>query len=123
MTFQEAVRTCFKKYALFSGRAPRSEYWWWALFVFIVLTISHVIDNFVIAPILGLPMGSIQDGAPLSSILSIALLLPNIAVAVRRLHDINRSGFWLFIVLIPILGALLLLYWNVQKSYPDKVAY
>lgn len=86
MTFQEAVRTCFEKYAQFSGRAPRSEYWWWALFVFIVLTMSHIIDNFVIAPIFGLPMGSIQDGAPLSSILSLALLLPNIAVAVRRLH-------------------------------------
>ncbi|KZK89997.1 Inner membrane protein YhaI [Pseudovibrio sp. Ad5] len=120
VSFQSAIRTCFKKYVQFTGRAPRSEFWWWVLFVLIVMIAAYLIDNFVIAPILGLPTGSVQDGAPLSSILNIAFFLPNLAVAVRRLHDINRSGFWLLIAFIPILGGLLLLYWFVQPSFHGK---
>ncbi|KZL05451.1 Inner membrane protein YhaI [Pseudovibrio axinellae] len=123
MDFQSAVRTCFEKYVQFKGRAPRSEYWWWTLFVFIAMVVSHIIDNFVIAPLLGLPAGSIQDGAPLSSIFGLAFFLPNIAVAVRRLHDVNRSGFWLLIAFIPLLGGLLLLYWFVQPSDEGTTEY
>ncbi|WP_108817930.1 DUF805 domain-containing protein [Pseudovibrio sp. Alg231-02] len=123
VSFQSAIRTCFKKYVQFTGRAPRSEFWWWVLFLLIVMIAAHLIDNFVIAPTLGLPTGSVQDGAPLSSILNIAFFLPNLAVAVRRLHDINRSGFWLLIAFIPILGGLLLLYWFVQPSFHGKTKY
>ncbi len=123
LSFQEAIKTCFRQYAQFRGRAPRSEYWWWALFVFLVMLASQIIDGLVIAPLLGLPVASTADGTPLSSILGLALLIPNISVAVRRLHDVNRSGFWLFIILVPILGFLLLLYWYLQPSYPGQTKY
>ena len=92
MTFQESLRTCLtQKYADFSGRASRSEYWWFALAVVVVsLAVSAISET------LGL-------------LVNLALLLPSIAAAARRLHDTNRSGWWQLIALIPILGAIVLI--------------
>lgn len=89
MGFGAAVATCFNKYANFNGRARRSEYWWWFLFV-ILLSIGV---SFV-AGIADAAAGTKSFGSLLSVLLDLALLLPNIAVAVRRLHDLNRSGWW-----------------------------
>ncbi len=97
MTFIESVKTCFSKYADFKGRASRSEYWWYALFIVLVsLGLSMVNDT-------------------VSALFGLATLLPSIAVATRRLHDTNRSGWLQLIVLIPIVGWLVMLYFLVQE--------
>jgi uncharacterized membrane protein YhaH (DUF805 family) len=112
MDMGSAVRTVFSKYATFSGRASRSEFWWWVLFGVIVALVAAAIDY-------ALGFGaSRHGGGPVSAIWSLAILLPGLAVTVRRLHDIGRSGWWYFIVLIPLIGALILLYWLVQPSEP-----
>jgi uncharacterized membrane protein YhaH (DUF805 family) len=95
MTFIDSIKTCFKKYAIFDGRASRSEYWWWTLFA---LLVSMAVSA----------MGT------LSAVISVALFLPSIAVAARRLHDIDRSGWWQLVALIPVIGWILMLYWMVQ---------
>ncbi|MDA7946808.1 MAG: DUF805 domain-containing protein [Hyphomicrobiaceae bacterium] len=116
MTFTDAVRTCFSKYATFSGRAARPEYWWWVLFSVLVNIASNIVDAYLIAPALGLPPFGENSAQPLSIIVGLALLLPGLAVAVRRLHDIDRSGWWMLIALIPIIGLIVLIYWAVQPG-------
>lgn len=98
MTFTESVKTCFTKYADFKGCASKSEYWWWALFVF-VGTIA---------------LGVISD--KLSAAFSIATLLPYLAVGTRRLHDTDRSGWQQLWSLVPIVGWILLLIWLTADS-------
>ncbi len=108
MNFPDAVKTVyFKKYATFKGRASRSEYWWSYLLYFLVLFTLTLFDGLNEDPT------TIDLG---SSIIIFASLIPNIAVGARRLHDINRSGWWVLISLIPIVGFLFLLYWYVQPS-------
>ena len=92
MTFGQSIQTCFNKYVTFSGRATRSEYWWFALLSFIV--------GFI----------------PVVNFLSILLILPGLAVAVRRLHDVGKSGWNLLWAIIPVLGALYLLWLYIQES-------
>ena len=98
MDFMTAVKTCFSKYVTFEGRAPRSEYWWFTLFN----VVGQVVLLFVYEP--------------LSMLFALAVLLPGLTVTARRLHDIDRSGWWMLIVLIPIVGWLIMLYWEVQKG-------
>lgn len=109
MDFPTAVRTCLSNYARFTGRAARPEFWWFALFVFGASAFLGLVDNLLWADVLG-------GGQPLALVFSLAMILPHIAVAVRRLHDIGRSGWWLLIGLIPILGTLVLIYWFAQPS-------
>lgn len=116
MTMGEAVRSVFSKYATFTGRAVRSEYWWWVLFVILISIVVGLIDQILVSLLLGYPI--FQGPEILSGLLSLALLLPGLAVSVRRLHDIGRSGWWLLIVLIPLIGWLILLFWHVQPSEP-----
>lgn len=96
--FVGAVKTCFMKYVDFKGRAPRSEYWWFYLFNFIVQMVLLIISE------------------PLSSAYTLAIFLPSLAVGVRRLHDTDRSGWWLLLVIIPLIGWILLLIWACQKG-------
>jgi uncharacterized membrane protein YhaH (DUF805 family) len=116
MNMQTAVKTVLSKYATFSGRAPRSEFWWFTLAVIILSIIVSIIDGAVVAPMLGFEAFAEEAGDPLRMIVSLALLLPSLAVAVRRLHDIDRSGWWYFIIVIPIIGPLVLLYWYIQPG-------
>jgi nitronate monooxygenase len=106
MDFQTAVRTCFQKYATISGRARRSEYWWFALF----LLIGNVVLNGVDAILFG------GDTQLLSAIFSLATIVPSVCAGGRRLHDTGRSAWWLLIGLIPLVGFLVLLWWFVQKG-------
>ncbi len=101
MDIKTAVITCLTKYVDFDGRASRSEYWWFFLFQIIAIMVLSVV-----LPLLG-------------SIASLALLLPALAVGVRRLHDIGKSGWWLLIWLIPFIGWLIALYWAVQPSQAE----
>ena len=111
MSFMEAVKTCFSKYVDFTGRAPRSEFWWWVLFVIIVSVVLNIIDYGVLGA--DPAAGGI---AVLSSLWSLATLLPGLAVSVRRLHDTDRSGWWILIAFVPIIGFLVLLYFYIQNG-------
>jgi len=105
MDFATAVKTVLtQKYANFSGRAMRSEYWWWTLFSVIVSIVLSLIDS-----MLGIQL--------LQPIWGLATLLPSIGVGVRRLHDLDKSGWWLLIALTGI-GAFVLIYWFCQPGTP-----
>ena len=104
----DAVRTVLSKYATFSGRAGRGELWWWVLALLIVSIVVEALDR-------GL---GFHGGGPLSFVLGLAVLLPNIAVGVRRLHDIDRTGWWLLIGLIPIVGLITLIVFYVMRGTP-----
>lgn len=113
MTFRESVETCLRKYATFHGRAARPEFWWFALFIFG--------GNFV----LGIVDAAIFPGETriLAPLFSLATLLPAIAASVRRLHDIGRSGWWVLLHLIPVIGFLVMLYFYLLRGDPTANAY
>ena len=92
-----------KKYADFSGRARRSEYWYFVLFNMIFAIVAMVLDNILSTTVSPLPYGVFYF------IYLFAVLLPSLAVAVRRLHDVGKSGWFMFIALIPFVGAIWLL--------------
>jgi len=115
MTFANAVISVLSQYVGFSGRAGRSEYWYWILFVLVLFFLLSRIEVLVLAPLLGFEANDSAAGQPLRLIASIALLLPALAVAVRRLHDIDRSGWWFLIGLTGV-GVLVLIYWFVQPG-------
>ena len=110
LSFGQAVSSVLNKYATFSGRARRSEYWWFALFNWIVLVAAILLDN-----MFGIAFYQLGYG-PLYLLAALALFIPNLAVFVRRLHDINKSGWNFFWSLIPIVGAILLLVWACTDS-------
>jgi uncharacterized membrane protein YhaH (DUF805 family) len=99
-----------QKYADVTGRAPRAEYWWFVLFVIIGEIIAMAIDS-----ILGLSQ-MIGPYGPVLCLYLLALLVPSITVGVRRLHDTDRSGWWLLIGLIPLIGAIVLLVFFVTEG-------
>ena len=105
-----------KKYAVFDGRARRSEYWYFVLFSLIVSVVLSLFDG-IIGTLTGLQVG------PLGSIYGLAVLLPSIAVAVRRLHDTNRSGWWLLLALVPLVGGFVLIWFLAQDSEPAANPY
>ena len=104
--------TPLRKYASFEGRARRREYWWFALFVILVVTLLAVADIIL----LGVDEFAVYGGGPLVGLGSLALFLPNLAVAVRRLHDHDRSGWYILLGLVPFIGAIILLYWYVTRG-------
>ena len=100
---EKAIECITKKYANFSDRASRSEYWYFALLIFISTIVLTLIDHFM-----GTDSAKSGHGL-LSTVFSLAMLVPNIAVTVRRLHDVDKSGWWLLIGIIPIIGGIWLL--------------
>ena len=112
MNFFDAVKICFVKYTNFSGRASRSEFWLFVLFTFVVSLMLGFLDPLIA----GVPFMDYDEVfAPLSTIFTIAIIIPSIAVNVRRLHDVNRSGWWLLIELT-VIGILLILFWCCNKG-------
>ena len=97
MNFGRAISTCLSRYATFSGRASRPEFWWFFLFQILASVAASMLGDTVAA------------------LVSLALLLPALAVGVRRLHDIGKSGWWQLLVLTGI-GLLVLIYWWVQPT-------
>ena len=129
MSFMDAVKSCFSKYATFAGRAARSEFWFFTLFIFIVVSVLYAIIFSSID--YGGMMAGAQNGTltpeqmsgsfpvipfALLGVFGLATLLPNLSVMVRRLHDTNRSGWWYWIVLVPIAGPIVLLVFFVTKG-------
>ncbi|MBD5216201.1 MAG: DUF805 domain-containing protein [Bacteroidales bacterium] len=106
VTFEQAVRSAIQQhYCDFNGRASRSEYWWYVLFTVIL---SVIIQAFgVISSDVSLYLGAIVN---------LALLLPGLSLCVRRLHDINKSGWFILLGLIPIVGAIILIVWFCKES-------
>ena len=112
MNMQDAVRSVLGKYADFSGRARRSEYWYWTL-AFLV--------TYIVVLIVGAALGRL--GSFLLLALVLGTLVPGIAVAVRRLHDTGRSGLWYLIGFVPLVGGILLIVWFCGDSQPGDNAY
>lgn len=106
-----------KKYADFSGRARRKEYWMFVLFNMIFLFVAMVFDS-----ILGTNLGGFEYGL-FYTLYSLGVLIPSLAVAVRRLHDIGKSGWWLFISLVPLIGGIWLLVLLLMDSQPGLNQY
>jgi uncharacterized membrane protein YhaH (DUF805 family) len=102
-----------KKYAVFSGRARRKEYWMFVLFNLIIAIVLGIVDSM---------MGTVteQGIGLLGGLYSLAVLLPGIGVGIRRLHDTDRSGWWLLIGLIPLIGLIVLIVFFVQDSTPGE---
>lgn len=105
-----------KKYAVFNGRARRAEYWWFILFNLLASVALSIVDTLT-------GMVSAMGFGVLSSIYALAVLIPGLAVLVRRLHDINRSGWWVLIAFIPFIGAIVLLVFAVLDSQPETNQY
>ncbi len=112
MNFQSSIKTCFNKFAVFSGRASRSEFWFFVLFGFLGGIIAIIID----VMILGYPY---EENGPINLIFSVAIIIPSIAVAARRLHDINKSGWWQ-LLWITIIGGILLIIWHATEGENKK---
>lgn len=107
--FVAAIKKGFKGYVVWNARSTRSEYWWWVLFTLIVGIVATIIDTVV--------FGSEGMGAGwLSIIATIALFLPGLSLVVRRLHDTDRSGWWIWISLIPIVGGIILIVFMLLPS-------
>ncbi|WP_304050614.1 DUF805 domain-containing protein, partial [Jatrophihabitans endophyticus] len=105
-----SIRTVFSKYAVFNGRARRSEYWWFALFGLIIGVIVDIID-------------AVANTFVIALLVELALLLPSLAVGARRLHDTSRTGWWLLIGLIPLIGAIVLIVFFCTDSTPGANQY
>ncbi|GHD29244.1 DUF805 domain-containing protein [Halioglobus pacificus] len=123
MGFAEAVKSVLSQYVNFGGRAVRSEYWYWVLALVLIGVVLAIIDGAIVAPALGFEAFAPDAGQPLSSLFSLAIFLPTLAVAVRRLHDIGKRGWWVLIGLIPLLGGLVLIWFYVQPSETEANAW
>ena len=105
MNFTESLNTCLKKYFVFQGRASRSEYWWFQLIVSPSYFISTILENEIAYFFLGITLFT---------------LIPAISAGVRRLHDTNKSGFFLLISFIPFIGGLVLLFFLIPEGTKGK---
>lgn len=104
MTFQDSIKVCFNKYVDFSGRASRSEYWWFVLFVFLGSIVASLFGHL------------------LHLLFALGTLLPSLAAATRRLHDTGRSGWWQLIGLVPLVGWIILIVFLAQEGSHDGEA-
>ena len=107
MNFGQAIGAGFKNYIVFEGRACRSAYWFWVLFTFLAGLVTGVLD---------LVLFSGSDFSPLNTLVSLALLLPSLAVGARRLHDIGKSAWWLLLWLVLIVGWIILIIWAIKRG-------
>ena len=98
MSFAESIRTCFNKYADFNGTASRPEFWWFMLFVFLVALALNVIST------------------TLGALFGLAVLLPQLAVGARRLHETGRSGWWQLLLIVPFGVIVLIVFWVMEPK-------
>ena len=116
MNFGDAIKAGFSNYVNFPGRAVRSEYWYWALFIALASIVTLAVDYVI-------------DYQVTSTLLNLATFLPGLAVVIRRLHDLDRTGWWFLLVLIPVIGWIVLIIWACTKGTegpnrfgPDRLA-
>ena len=113
MNFFQAINSCFKKYSVFHGRSPRSEYWNWRLFELLIVLIAIRLDFTFLKE---------SNGQHFSLFVFFLTFLPGLCVSIRRLHDVGKSGWWLLLTLTGI-GNILLLYWFVLPGEKKKNIY
>ena len=116
MNFGQAISTCMGKYGTFSGRAVRSEYWWFYLFTVLMSWGATIVAGSMFS--LGNPLGNILPG-----MIPLVFLLPTFAAGSRRLHDIGKSGWWQLLWIIPIIGWILLIIWLATDTKPKGDKY
>jgi uncharacterized membrane protein YhaH (DUF805 family) len=109
MNFWQAITSGFSNYVTFSGRAIRSEYWYWVLFSILGGIATEILDTAMFPQVSG--------ASPLNAVFNLITFLPSLAIAVRRLHDINRTGWWVLIALT-VIGIFVLIYWACKKGTP-----
>lgn len=139
MTFLGAIRSVFGKYATFSGRASRSEFWWWMLFEWLTRTLLGVVYTVTLLALL-LPVslaganrqpgwesavyGAIFNPAYFLLLAwSLSIVIPSLAVMVRRFHDTGRSGWFVVLTFIPLVGTILMIVFLVEESRPEANAW
>ncbi len=105
MNFGRAISSGFLNYVNFSDRTYRSEYWYWFLFVVLGQIVTAIVDS-----VIGIQLTT--------GIFSLVVLLPGIAVGVRRLHDLDRSGWWLLLAFVPLVGTIVLIVWFCTRGTP-----
>ena len=110
MGFMDAVRSCLSKYATISGRARRAEYWYFYLAIIIAAIIAATLDVVVGVITFGLGAGIF------SIIVTLGIIIPSICVTIRRLHDQDRSGWWILIALVPAIGGIVLLVFMILRG-------
>ena len=123
MNFLEAVKAGYRNYVRFQGRSSRSEYWWWALYQLVVNVVIGLIFGGGTAETGAGSVSFVYQGGIVANLWALAHLLPGLSVGVRRLYDINRSGWWLLIGLIPFLGALVLFIFYLLDGTPGPNTY
>jgi uncharacterized membrane protein YhaH (DUF805 family) len=106
MSFTDAIQSGFSNYANFQGRTLRSEYWFFALGIALISIVAQLIDRIG----LGYPV--------LGTIVSLGTIIPSLAVAARRLHDTDRSGWWQLLLFVPLIGAIVLIVWYATAGTP-----
>lgn len=107
MGFAQAVSSALSNYINFSGRAARPQYWYFILFLILGGIVTAIFDVLVLGA---------KEFGPTNIIFSLATFIPSLAVGVRRLHDIGRTGWWLLIAFVPIVGVILLIVWACQQG-------
>ena len=107
MNIGQAIGSGFKNYIVFEGRACRSEFWFWVLFTFLVSIVSSVLDLILFPG---------NEISLINTLTGLALLLPSLAVGARRLHDIDKTGWWLLLWLVPIIGWIILIVWAIKRG-------
>ena len=118
MDFQTSIKTCFNKFAVFSGRASRSEFWFFALFTLIAGFVTAIVDQMIFGY-------GVEDYGPLNTILNVVVFIPSLAVGARRLHDTNKSGWWILTTFIPFVLLVMLIFKGTEGKnrfgiYPLK---
>ena len=110
VSFPQAINLGFKNYFKFSGRATRAENWWWALFTVLAGIVLAVVDT------LTGTMGMFGDSGLLGGLFELGVIVPSLALGVRRLHDINRTGWWLLLLFVPVIGWIVLIVWAIKRG-------
>jgi uncharacterized membrane protein YhaH (DUF805 family) len=106
MNFTQAISSGFNNYVNFTGRAARSEFWYWALFAALASLAGELID---------LALFTSSTFTPVQTLVNLALFLPGLAVSVRRLHDLDRTGWWLLLI-FTVIGIIVLLVWDCMRG-------
>ncbi|CAI9411195.1 DUF805 domain-containing protein [Nocardioides sp. T2.26MG-1] len=121
MSFSDAVSTCLGKYADFSGRAGRPEFWWFFVFNVAASLMASIVDGLAGTDVTSTPLTG--DQGLVGILVTLALVVPNLSVGARRLHDTGRPAWWLLLLLVPCLGILVLIVFFCLPSQPHPNRY
>ena len=118
MDFMQSVSVCFSKYITFKGRAQRAEFWWFVLFIVIGNAVMGALDSSIFGKSIFFLAGQefSYNAGFFGNIFALLTFLPMWGVQVRRLHDIGKSGWWLLLCLIPLIGFIILLIWMIRQG-------